>query len=92
MIKGIIVLIGIVVGFFFGAVVGFMVGMSPDVISMFTELFFARSSGGFFGDSFNAVVFTLPLFALAGSVSGGWLGYRFGGTYGLGVLKKKGEN
>ncbi|MGO1692171.1 MAG: hypothetical protein ACTHY7_04035 [Marinobacter sp.] len=85
MIKGISVLIGIVVGFFVGAVVGFVVGMSPAAISLFTELFFARSPGGFFGDSFNAVVFTLPLLALAGSISGGWLGYRFGGTHGIGA-------
>lgn len=77
MIKGIIVLAGIIIGFAVGVVAGVMVGMSPAVISVFTELFFARSSGGFFGDRFNAVVFTLPLLTLAGSVAGGWLGHRF---------------
>ena len=92
MIKGILVLTGIVVGFFVGVVAGFMVGVSPAAISIFTDLFFARSSGGFFGNSFNAVVFTLPLLALAGSVAGGWLGYRFGETYGLGVFKKERKN
>ena len=78
MIKGIKILAGIVIGFFVGAEVGFMIGLSPAVTSTFNSLFFASSSGDFFGGSMNAVVFTLPILALAGSVAGGWLGYRIG--------------
>jgi|SRR5690554_151064 len=91
MIEGIIILTGGIIGLAVGIVAGVAVGVSPAVISIFTELFFARTSGGFFGDSFNAVVFTLPLLTLAGAVVGSWLGRRFCITRGIGELSKAGK-
>ena len=77
MIHGIIVLVGIVIGLLVGATLGFFIGLFPPVVSLFNDLFSASHSGDFFSGRLNAVVYTLPLLALVGSIVGGWLGHRF---------------
>jgi|TARA_Y100001973_G_C4918544_1_gene195297 H+/Cl- antiporter ClcA len=72
------VFIGIVFGLFIGAVLGWFVGLTPVVIDTFNSLFSLKRSGDFFGGNLNAVVVTLPVLAILGSIVGGYLGYRAG--------------
>ncbi|MDX5335751.1 MULTISPECIES: hypothetical protein [Marinobacter] len=78
MMQWFMVFIGIVFGLFIGAVLGWFVGLTPVVIDTFNSLFSLKRSGDFFGGNLNAVVFTLPVLAILGSIVGGYLGYRAG--------------
>ncbi|WP_029654756.1 hypothetical protein [Marinobacter daepoensis] len=70
--------IGIVFGLVIGAVVGWLVGLTPVVIDTLNSLFSLKRPGDFFGGNLNAVVFTVPVLAILGSIAGGYLGYRIG--------------
>jgi len=72
------VLAGIIIGFLVGATLGFFLGLFPPVVSLFNDLFSVGRSGDFFSGRLNAVVYTLPVLALVGSITGGWLVHRFG--------------